>query len=99
VATPEDIDAIMERGLGRRWSLTGPFATVRLGGPHIFQRIAEELFPDMAAEPAFVEGWREILTASRAEIDIAAARAAREQSLVALRRQDFGMNREGAKVE
>jgi 3-hydroxybutyryl-CoA dehydrogenase len=97
VATPEDIDAIMERGLGRRWSLTGPFATVRLGGPHIFQRIAEELFPDMAAEPAFVEGWREILTASRPEIDIAAARAAREQSLVALRQQDYGMNREGAK--
>jgi 3-hydroxybutyryl-CoA dehydrogenase len=90
VATPEDIDAIMERGLGRRWSLTGPFATMRLGGPHVFQRIAEELFPPLAAEPTFVDGWRDILTASRAEMDIAAARAARERALVALRRLDMG---------
>jgi 3-hydroxybutyryl-CoA dehydrogenase len=97
VATPEDIDAIMERGLGRRWSLTGPFATMRLGGPHVFQRIAEELFPPLAAEPTFVDGWRDILTSSRAEIDIAAARAARERALVALRRQDMGLNHEDTK--
>ena len=101
VATPEDIDAIMERGLGRRWSLTGPFATVRLGGPHVFARIAEELFPEFAAEPEAPEGWREILTTSRTDIDSATARAARERALVALRRQDLGvdtgLNREGAK--
>lgn len=88
VATPEDIDAIMERGLGRRWSLTGPFATVRLGGPHVFARIAEELFPEFAAEPTYPEGWREILTTSRTDIDSAAARATRERALAALRRQD-----------
>jgi 3-hydroxybutyryl-CoA dehydrogenase len=101
VATPEDIDAIMERGLGRRWSLTGPFASVRLGGPHVFARIAEELFPKFAAEPTYPEGWREILTTSRTDIDSAAARAARERALAALRRQDLGhdtgLNREGAK--
>ena len=101
VATPEDIDAIMERGLGRRWSLTGPFTTVRLGGPHVFARIAEELFPEFAAEPAEPEGWREILTTSRTDIDSATARAARERALAALRRQDLGvdtgLNREGAK--
>jgi 3-hydroxybutyryl-CoA dehydrogenase len=96
VATPEDIDAIMERGLGRRWSLTGPFATVRLGGPHIFQRIAEELFPSLAAEPAFVDGWRDILTTSRPQIDLAAARTARERALVALRQQDYGIRQRGA---
>jgi 3-hydroxybutyryl-CoA dehydrogenase len=101
VATPEDIDTIMERGLGRRWSLSGPFATVRLGGPHIFTRVAEELFPQFAAEPEEPEGWREILTTSRTDIDSATARAARERALVALRRQDLGidtvLNREGAK--
>jgi 3-hydroxybutyryl-CoA dehydrogenase len=88
VATPEDIDAIMERGLGRRWSLTGPFATMRLGGAHVFQRIAEDLFPRFAAEPTFVDGWRDILATSRAEMDVASARAARERALVALRQQD-----------
>jgi 3-hydroxybutyryl-CoA dehydrogenase len=92
VATPEDIDTIMERGLGRRWSLTGPFATVRLGGPHVFTRVAEELFPEFAAEPAEPEGWREILTTSRPDIDSATARAARERALAALRRQDLGVN-------
>jgi len=90
VATPEDIDAILERGLGRRWSLTGPFATVRLGGPHVFARIAEELFPEFAAEPTFPDGWREILTTSRADIDSATARATRERALAALRRNDLG---------
>ncbi len=88
VATPEDIDAILERGLGRRWSLSGPFATVRLGGPHVFARIAEELFPAFAAEPIFPEGWQEILTTSRTDIDSATARATRERALAALRRND-----------
>jgi 3-hydroxybutyryl-CoA dehydrogenase len=88
VATPEDIDAILERGLGRRWSLTGPFTTVRLGGPHVFARIAEELFPEFAAEPTFPDNWQEILTTSRTDIDSATARAARERTLAALRRQD-----------
>jgi 3-hydroxybutyryl-CoA dehydrogenase len=88
VATPEDIDAILERGLGRRWSLTGPFTTARLGGPHVFTRVAQELFPQFAAEPVFPDGWQEILTTSRTDIDSAAARAARERALAALRRQD-----------
>ncbi|MCA1723094.1 MAG: 3-hydroxyacyl-CoA dehydrogenase family protein, partial [Thermomicrobia bacterium] len=92
VATPEDIDAILERGLGRRWSLTGPFTTVRLGGPHVFTRIAEELFPEFAAEPAFPDGWQEILTTSRTDIDSATARATRERALAALRRNDLGVD-------
>lgn len=95
VATPEDIDTIMERGLGRRWSLTGPFATVRLGGPHVFQRVAAELFPPLAAEPVFVDGWQEILTTSRPDLDLPAARAARERALVALRRQDTRIGHRG----
>lgn len=101
VATPEDIDAILERGLGRRWSLSGPFTTVRLGGPHVFTRVAEELFPQFAAEPTFPEGWQEILTTSRTDIDSAVARAARERALAALRRHDLGIdvdaNHEGTK--
>ncbi|MHB8644757.1 MAG: 3-hydroxyacyl-CoA dehydrogenase family protein [Thermomicrobiales bacterium] len=88
VATPEDIDAILERGLGRRWSLSGPFTTVRLGGPHVFTRVAAELFPEFAAEPTFPDNWQEILTTSRTDIDSAAARAARERALAALRRHD-----------
>lgn len=88
VATPEDIDTIMERGLGRRWSLTGPFTTVRLGGPHVFARIAEELFPEFAAEPMFPNGWQEILTTSRMDIDSATARTARERALAAFLRHD-----------
>ncbi len=93
VATPSDIDAILERGLGRRWSLTGPFTTVRLGGPHVFTRIAAELFPEFAAEPAFPDGWQEILTTSRTDIDSAMARATRERALAALRRNDRGHDR------
>jgi len=91
VATPEEIDRVMERGLGRRWSLTGPFTSVRLGGPHVYARVAEELFPEFAAEPVFVDGWRDILTASRPDVDVPAVRARREAALVALRRADLAV--------
>ena len=94
VATPEEIDRIMERGLGRRWSLTGPFTSVRLGGPHVYARVAEELFPEFAAEPAFVDGWRDILTTSRPDVEVAATHARREAALVTLRRADLA-GREG----
>lgn len=88
VATPEDIDLILERGLGRRWSLTGPFTSVQLGGPHVYARVAEELFPAFAAEPVFPDGWRDILATSRADLDLPAIRATREQALAALLRHD-----------
>lgn len=89
VATPEEIDRVFERGLGRRWSLTGMFASVRLGGSHTWARVAEGLFPTLAAEPTFVEGWREILTTSRPDMDADAVRVWREERLVALLRADM----------
>lgn len=91
VATPEEIDRIMEGGLGRRWSITGPFTSVRLGGPHVYARVAEELFPEFSAEPAFVDGWREILATNRPDVDVPATRARREAALAALRRVDLGI--------
>lgn len=45
VADPATIDEIVRRGLARRWTLTGPFETARLGGVEVFQRIAENLLP------------------------------------------------------
>src|SRR5882757_1370583 len=33
IAGAEDVDLIVQRGLGRRWAALGPFATVSLGGP------------------------------------------------------------------
>jgi 3-hydroxybutyryl-CoA dehydrogenase len=44
-ASPEVIDLIMERGLGRRWSRIGPFRTMALGGPTTFATIAGLIWP------------------------------------------------------
>lgn len=45
VVAAADLDQLMREGLGRRWSAVGPFATVALGGPAVFRRVAEELYP------------------------------------------------------
>ena len=45
VAEPEDIDRIVRDGLARRWRFMGPFETMALGGPAVFERIAANLFP------------------------------------------------------
>jgi 3-hydroxyacyl-CoA dehydrogenase len=44
-ADAETIDLILTRGLGRRWSLVGPFQAVALGGPATFAAVAEQLWP------------------------------------------------------
>jgi 3-hydroxybutyryl-CoA dehydrogenase len=49
VATAEDVDEIVRSGLARRWRLIGPFATVALGGPLTFERVADNLFPLLSA--------------------------------------------------
>jgi 3-hydroxybutyryl-CoA dehydrogenase len=45
VVSATDLDLLMRDGLGRRWSAIGPFATVAIGGPAVFRRVAEELYP------------------------------------------------------
>ncbi|HET8569126.1 MAG TPA: 3-hydroxyacyl-CoA dehydrogenase family protein [Candidatus Limnocylindria bacterium] len=47
VATPEDVDLAVRRGLARRWSLVGPFETMALGGAATFAAIAARLFPEV----------------------------------------------------
>ena len=50
VAAPETVDEIMRDGLARRWTLTGPFETVALGGADTFERIAANLLPVLSGE-------------------------------------------------
>ncbi len=99
VATQEDIDLILERGLGRRWSLTGPFTSVKLGGPHVYARVAEELFPEFTAEPSFPDGWRDILMESRPDLDLTETRAMRERALVALLQRDHAVRQPHSESE
>ncbi len=43
------LDRIVREGLGRRWSLVGPFETMALGGRDTFLAIATQLFPELAS--------------------------------------------------
>jgi 3-hydroxybutyryl-CoA dehydrogenase len=47
-ADAESIDAAVSDGLAPRWTATGPFATVDLGGLDTFRRAAAHLFPLLA---------------------------------------------------
>ncbi len=44
------VDLILRRGLGRRWSIIGPFETMALGGPRTFATVAGILFPHLAGD-------------------------------------------------
>jgi 3-hydroxybutyryl-CoA dehydrogenase len=48
VASPLDIDEIVRDGLARRWTLTGPFQTLALGGSATFEAVASNLFPELS---------------------------------------------------
>ena len=41
IADADDVDRVVSEGLGPRWAGAGPFATVALGGPQLFEDIAQ----------------------------------------------------------
>ncbi len=48
VASMEDVDLAMRRGLGRRWSIAGPFASIDLGGIDTMSTVGSYLFPELS---------------------------------------------------
>ncbi len=50
ITDAETVDLILRRGLGRRWSVIGPFETMALGGPRTFAAVARLLFPHLACD-------------------------------------------------
>ena len=58
VATMEEVDLAMRRGLGRRWAIAGPFASLDLGGIDTMASVAAYLFPELSAAdktPGFLD--------------------------------------------
>lgn len=58
VATMEEIDLVMRQGLGRRWSIAGPFASLDLGGIDTMAKVARYLLPELSratTPPAFLD--------------------------------------------
>jgi 3-hydroxybutyryl-CoA dehydrogenase len=84
-AEPATIDLILRRGLGRRWSLIGPFQTVALGGPAVFEAVAGQLWPKLHDDVAPAAIGRLDLPPASPEL-----RAARDESLARLLREDAG---------
>lgn len=50
VATPEDIDTVLKYGNGLRYTCSGPFKIVDLGGMDVFNSVAKYLYPDLSDE-------------------------------------------------
>lgn len=50
IADAEVVDRVVAEGLGPRWAAAGPFETVALGGPELFERIARLIYPVLSAE-------------------------------------------------
>jgi 3-hydroxybutyryl-CoA dehydrogenase len=49
VVTAREIDLVVEQGLARRWSLTGPFASAVLGGVSTFETVGRNLLPQLSS--------------------------------------------------
>jgi 3-hydroxybutyryl-CoA dehydrogenase len=56
VADIATVDAAVSDGLAPRWLAAGPFATVDLGGMDTWSRVATEIFPHLASDPALAAG-------------------------------------------
>ncbi len=54
------VDLVVEQGLARRWSLTGPFASAILGGVPTFETVGRNLLPLLSSADD-LEGLTEIL--------------------------------------
>ena len=50
VADPEDIDRTIRYGNGLRYTCSGPFKIVDLGGVEVFRDVARYLYPDLSDE-------------------------------------------------
>ncbi len=61
IASVEDLDLVVEKGLARRWSFIGPFKTSDLGGQDVFLTIGSYLFPDLANNPEPPAFWQEMV--------------------------------------
>ena len=48
VATPEDVDAVVTEGPGFRWPFVGPVETADLGGLDTWQRVLDNLAPELS---------------------------------------------------
>jgi 3-hydroxybutyryl-CoA dehydrogenase len=49
IASAEEVDDVMTLSLGRRYAVTGPFATADLGGLDTFLTISRQLMPELAS--------------------------------------------------
>lgn len=52
VVSARGVDLVVEQGLARRWSLTGPFASAVLGGIATFETVGRNLLPLLSADTA-----------------------------------------------
>jgi L-gulonate 3-dehydrogenase len=67
VARPEDIDSVMREGLGRRWSVLGPFEVAELntrGGIDAHARLMGPAYERMGAERGQSDPWAPDLVAA-----------------------------------
>lgn len=75
VITPRDLDTLVSRGLGRRWSVIGPFATAELntrGGVREHARRLGPAYARMGAERGQADPWTDDLVEAVA-VDLARA--------------------------
>lgn len=63
IAGPEEVDRVMTLSLGRRYSVTGPFATADLGGLDTFFAISSQLMPQLASDNSPLEVMERIVSA------------------------------------
>lgn len=100
VATPDEIDAVVRGGFGRRVPVTGIFGTADLGGLDVYAAICDSIFPGLCAAHGTPEVLTRLIEQGRLGVksgagwraytpeEAAALRAALGEALIQYARQD-----------
>lgn len=63
IATPEDIDTVVQAGFGRRVPVTGIFRTADLGGLDVYRAVCDLVFPSLCNDPKAPESLQRLVEA------------------------------------
>ncbi len=85
IATPDEIDAVVQYGFGRRLPASGVFGTADLGGLDVYLSICNNLFPDLCGIHTAPQGLVRLVEQNRLGVKTRAGwRTYDEQSAAAL---------------
>ncbi len=103
IADYEEVDRAMTLSLGRRYAITGPFATADLGGLDTFLTISQQLMPQLASDISPLQLMEQIVSkgnnGAKTGRGLLAWRGDRSESVINARNDELLQRRNNERVQ